>query len=142
VIYSGSCVLGDADEFRFDGRLIEFRRARSGFREFFIMPACVENLEFAGTKVLYDDEVPYPVYSGMCYCVNRNDEKIYFGDDFNPVKMVVINGRDACLYKNDWSRPCLVYESRHKLSASEPEPNSGTVFYVPDFYEYETLDGG
>jgi len=141
VIYSGSCILGDADVFHFDKKLLEIRRVRTGFREFLIPPVYVENLEFVGTGTLFFDGVPYPVYSGTCYYVNRDDEKIYFGEDFNPVRMVIINGRDICLYKRDGEKPYLIYESRHKMAASKPEPGSGIPFSVPDFCEYEVLDG-
>ena len=141
VIYSGSCVLGDADVFRFDNRLLEIRRVRSGFMEFFILPVYLENLKFEEVGSLYDDNVSYPVYSGMCYYINRNDEKIYFGEDFNPVRAVIINGREICLYKRDGEKPYLIYESRHKLVPFKPDGDSGITWHIPDFYEYEALDG-
>jgi hypothetical protein len=140
VIMSGSCILGDVDIFHFDNKLLEIRRVRAGFKEFFIQPVYVENLEFAETRAQYDDGVCYPVYGGVCYSINRDDQKVYFGDDFNPVQIVIINGRDICLYKKDGGKPCLIYDSRHKIVAETPDPKSGIVHYVPDFYEYEALD--
>jgi hypothetical protein len=141
MIYSGACLLGDVDIFHFDNKLLEIRRVRSGFKEFFILPIYVENLEFVETKARYDDGVAYPIYSGVCYYLNREDEKVYFGDDFNPVQVVIINGRDVCLYRNDGSKPCLIYESRHKITSTKPDSASGIISYVPDFYEYEALEG-
>jgi hypothetical protein len=141
VIFSGSCILGDVDIFHFDNKLLEIRRVRSGFKEFFILPVYAENLEFAETKAMYDDGVAYPVYSGTCYYMNRDDKKVYFGEGFNPARIVIINGRDICLYKSDWSKPCLIYESRHKIVAAKPEADSGVIQYSPDFYEYEALEG-
>ena len=141
VIYSGSCILGDVDILHFDNKLLEIRHIRAGFKEFFILPIYIENLEFVETRAKYDDGVAYPIYSGTCYYLNRDDEKVYFGDEFNPVRIVIINGRDICLYKSDGSKPYLVYESRHKIASLKPEDNSGVVCYVPDFYEYEALEG-
>jgi hypothetical protein len=141
VIMSGSCTLGDVDIFHFDNKLLEIRRVRAGFKEFFIQPVYVENLEFAETREQYDDGVFYPVYGGVCYSINRDDQKVYFGNDFNPVQIVIINGRDICLYRKDGGKPCLVYDSRHKLVAETPDSKSGIVHYTPDFYEYEALDG-
>jgi hypothetical protein len=141
VIMSGSCILGDVDIFHFDNKLLEIRRVRAGFKEFFIQPVYVENLEFVETGARYDDGIYYPVYGGVCYSINRDDQKVYFGDDFNPVQIVIINGRDVCLYRKDGGKPCLIYDSRHKIVAEPPDPKSGTVHYIPDFYEYEALDG-
>jgi hypothetical protein len=141
VIMSGSCILGDVDICHFDNKLLEIRRVRAGFKEFFIQPVYVENLEFMETRAQYDDGVYYPVYGGVCYSINRDDQKVYFGDDFNPVQIVIINGRDICLYRKDGGKPCLVYDSRHKIVAETPDPKSGIVHYTPDFYEYEALDG-
>ena len=141
VIMSGSCTLGDVDIFHFDNKLLEIRRVRAGFKEFFIQPIYVENLEFVETRAQYDDGVYYPVYGGVCYSINRDDKKVYFGDDFNPVQVVIINGRDICLYKKDGDKPCLVYDSRHKIVADIPDSKSGIVHYTPDFFEYEALDG-
>ncbi|MDR1578758.1 MAG: DUF2791 family P-loop domain-containing protein [Synergistaceae bacterium] len=141
VIMSGSCILGDVDIFHFDNKLLEIRRVRAGFKEFFIQPIYVENLEFAETRAQYDDGVYYPVYGGVCYSINRDDQHVYFGDDFNPVRVVIINSRDICLYRKDGGKPCLVYDSRHKITAQIPDTKSGLVHYIPDFYEYEALDG-
>ncbi|MDR2780691.1 MAG: hypothetical protein LBB28_06155, partial [Synergistaceae bacterium] len=141
MIRTGSCILGDVDIFHFDNKLLEIKRVRAGFKEFFILPIYVENLEFAETKERYDDGVAYPVYSGTCYYLNRDDQKIYFADSFNPVQVVIINGRDICLYKQDGSKPYLIYESRHKIIEALPENVSGLISYVPDFYEYEALEG-
>jgi hypothetical protein len=139
ILHTGSCILGDVDIFHFDNKLLEIRRIRSEFKEFFILPVYVENLEFIETKARYDDGIAYPVYRGSCYYLNREDEKVYFGEDFNPVQIVIINGRDICLYKNDGNKPYLIYESRHKITSSKPADGSGVVYYVPDFYEYEAL---
>jgi hypothetical protein len=141
IIYSGTCILGDVDIFHFDNKLLEIRRVRAGFKEFFILPVYVENLEFVETEERYDDGVAYPVYSGTCYYLNRDDEKVFFGDDFNPARIVIINGRDVCLYKRDGNKPYLIYDSRHKLTAAKPDAASGVVYYVPDFYEYEAIEG-
>jgi hypothetical protein len=141
VIMSGSCILGDVDIFHFDNKLLEIRRVRAGFKEFFIQPVYVESLEFVETRAQYDDGVYYPVYGGVCYSINRDDQKVYFGDDFNPVQIVIINGRDICLYKKNGGKPCLIYDSRHKIVAETPDPKSGMVHYIPDFYEYDALDG-
>jgi len=54
-------------------------------------------------------------------------------------QIVIINGRDICLYKNDGDKPYLIYESRHKITSSKPTDGSSVVYYVPDFYEYEAL---
>jgi hypothetical protein len=135
--YSGNCVFGDAGVLHFDNKLMEIRRVRSGFKEFFILPVYVENLEFLEMSAMYDDGVPYPVYSGSCYYINRDDERVYFEEGFNPVRVVIIDGRDACLYRSDGGKPCLIYDSRHKLV---PFPPEGGVHYTPDFYEYETID--
>ncbi|MDR3165627.1 MAG: ATP-binding protein [Synergistaceae bacterium] len=140
VIMSGSCILGDSDMLHFDNKLLEIRRARAGFKEFFIQPVYVEKLEFAGARARYDDGVLYPVYEGVCYNINREDKKVYFGDDFNPVQIVIINGRDVCLYRKDGGKPCLVCDSRHKIAAEAPDPESGMAYCIPDFYEYEALD--
>jgi hypothetical protein len=141
VICSGSCILGDVDIFHFDNKLLEIKRVRAGFKEFFILPIYVENLEFAETKEKYEDGVEYPIYRGTCYYLNRDDRKVYFPESFNPVQVVIINGRDVCLYKKDGSKPYLVYESRHKIVEDLPENRSGLISYVPDFYEYEALEG-
>ncbi|MDR1509798.1 MAG: ATP-binding protein [Synergistaceae bacterium] len=140
VVCSGSCILGDVDIFHFDNKLLEIKRVRAGFKEFFILPVYIENLEFAETKEKYSDGVAYPIYRGTCYYLNRDDQKVYFPGSFNPVQVVIINGRDICLYKQDGNKPYLVYESRHKIIDSLPE-NGNVISYVPDFYEYEALEG-
>jgi hypothetical protein len=141
VVCSGSCILGDVDIFHFDNKLLEIKRVRAGFKEFFILPIYIENLEFAETKEKYKDGVAYPIYRGRCYYLNRDDQKVYFSEGFNPVQVVIINGRDICLYRQDGSKPYLVYESRHKIIDSLPENVNGLISYVPDFYEYEALEG-
>jgi hypothetical protein len=141
MICTGSCILGDVDIFHFDNKLLEIKRVRSGFKEFFILPIYIENLEFTETKEKYGDGVAYPVYRGTCYYLNRDDRKVYFAESFNPVQVVIINGRDICLYKQDGSKPYLVYESRHKIIDAMPENGSGLISYIPDFYEYEALEG-
>ncbi|MDR1137702.1 MAG: ATP-binding protein [Synergistaceae bacterium] len=141
VICSGSCILGDVDIFHFDNKLLEIKRVRAEFKEFFILPIYVENLEFSETKEKYKDGVEYPIYRGTCYYLNRDDQKVYFPESFNPVQVVIINGRDVCLYKQDGSKPYLIYESRHKIVDELPENRNGLISYVPDFYEYEALEG-
>jgi hypothetical protein len=141
IIRTGSCILGDVDIFHFDNKLLEIKRVRAGFKEFFILPIYIENLEFAETKEKYRDGVAYPIYHGTCYYLNRDDQKVYFAEGFNPVQVVIINGRDICLYKQDGNKPYLVYESRHKIIEALPENGGGLISYVPDFYEYEALEG-
>jgi len=139
MIYSGDCILGDDDIYRFDNKILEIRKVRSGFKEFFILPIYLEELRFDEFSDEYGDRIKYPIYSGTCYYMNRDDKKVYFSEDINPVRAVIINSRAISLRSRKGEPLKLIYDTRYKITDSS-NGLAKASYHNPDFYEYEELD--
>ncbi|MDR3280674.1 MAG: hypothetical protein LBT23_09175 [Synergistaceae bacterium] len=139
MIYSGACILGDEDVYRFDNKIIEVRKVRAGFKEFFILPIYLEDVTFSGFREEYGDGISYPIYSGTCYFLDRDDKKVYFSDAINPVRAVIINRRNISLHSKRGEKLRLIYDSRYKITDTL-DGLAKVSHYSPDFYEYEVVD--
>ena len=160
VLFSGTIIIGDKDELRFNNsmiRIVYITYEDDGkLRSVPINKVYIDNIKYFGIQFVDSEDRECPVYSGIMYCLDENNKRHTFAFNnwisekghhhykINPVRIVFINERtlsitdedgDGIYYYKYFNKS--TWTNVYSITDREPNINNQDKYNLADLYTYK-----